>query len=109
MPKFTLICEHRGRPDSWDDVEVRNTTEFEYEYLDDVVSAFQDFLRGCGYHFDGQLMIVNESDFEDSGCCGNCQGGCSSSGNRCNICGLTREQLGDHECYDRNCPLMGKV
>ena len=106
MPKFTLICEHRGRPDSWDDVEVRNTSEFEYEYLDDVVSAFQDFLRGCGYHFDGQLMVVNESITEDSDCCGQCNNGCSNN-NRCSVCGLTREQLGNHTCFDARCPIAG--
>ena len=29
-------------------------------YLPDILQEFQDFLRGCGYYFDGNLDIVNE-------------------------------------------------
>ena len=30
------------------------------EFLDDVVMSFQDFLRGCGYYFNGNLEFVED-------------------------------------------------
>ena len=38
------------------------TMEFETEDLEVVLSEFQDFLRGLGFYFDGQLEIVNDTD-----------------------------------------------
>lgn len=68
MPSFKLVCEHRN---PWDEtLDVRNTTEFEYEQLSDVISAFEDFLRGCGYVFEGNLDIVEEQ--KEKGCGGGC-------------------------------------
>ena len=56
MPNFKFECEHRN---AWDStLEIRNTTECEYVQLDDVIMAFQDFLRGSGFYFDGNLEIV---------------------------------------------------
>ena len=70
MPNFKLECEHRN---PWDEtLDVRNTSEFEYEHIDDVIGAFEDFLRGCGYVFDGHLEIVQEETEEQTGCGGNC-------------------------------------
>jgi hypothetical protein len=34
------------------------TLEFEADDIGDVVSYFQDFLRGSGYHLNGKLEIV---------------------------------------------------
>ena len=45
------------------------TVEFEVDQLEDVVYYFEDFLRGCGYRFDGKLDFVydndNETTYED--------------------------------------------
>jgi len=53
-PLYSLInSKHRG---------TKLTMEFEAEDLEVVLSEFQDFLRGLGFHFDGQLEIVNDTD-----------------------------------------------
>ena len=56
MPKFTLECLTEG------DVygaERKNTVTFSEEGLYEVLGELQDFLRGCGYYFEGELMIVD--------------------------------------------------
>lgn len=50
--KFKLICEHEEG-----DVV---THEFEKEFLNDVLDRMHDFLKGCGYVFDGTVDIVEE-------------------------------------------------
>lgn len=50
--KFKLICEHEEG-----DVI---THEFNKVFLSDVVERMQDFLKGCGFVFDGTLDIVEE-------------------------------------------------
>lgn len=48
--KFKLVCEHEEG-----DVV---THEFQKVTLNDVLLRMQDFLKGCGYVFDGTLDIV---------------------------------------------------
>jgi len=57
MSKFMLtsICE-----------DIVTTKEFDSEYLYDVVERFEEFLRGCGYYFEGRLDIVNECEAEET-------------------------------------------
>lgn len=52
--KFKLICEHEEG-----DVI---THEFNKVFLNDVVERMQDFLKGCGFIFDGTLDIVYEEE-----------------------------------------------
>jgi len=59
MPKFTFISE---------DLDLNGfksgsklTKDFSCEYLDDVISEFEMFLRGAGYHFEGTLDIVENT------------------------------------------------
>lgn len=52
--KFKLICEHEEG-----DVV---THEFQKVTLNDVLMRMQDFLKGCGYVFDGTLDIVPEDE-----------------------------------------------
>ena len=42
------------------EVESRVTHEFNEDFLSDVVLMMQEFLRGVGYYFDGELMILDE-------------------------------------------------
>ena len=63
--KIKFIKEPRNiDATGWD--QTRDTTkieiECEYECLSDVVSTFQDFLRACGYHFDGELDFVKDDE-----------------------------------------------
>lgn len=56
MPKFTLIAEHVDEDTCQTYSKV--THEFYHETLDEVVASLQEFLRGVGYYFEGDLQIV---------------------------------------------------
>ncbi len=51
--KFTLICEHDSGP--------KITYEFKNIMLADTLDNMQNFLKGCGFVFDGVLDIVDEN------------------------------------------------
>jgi hypothetical protein len=51
--KFTLVCEYGD--------ETKITHEFKNVMLSDVLEHMQDFLKGCGFVFDGVLDIVDEN------------------------------------------------
>jgi hypothetical protein len=53
MPEFTLICKY-------DNIDVTTKT-FEEVELHNVLNNIELFLRGCGYIFDGNLDIVDNS------------------------------------------------
>lgn len=57
MPKFTLVAEHT---DENGEVYSKVTHEFTEDYLYDVVMHLQEFLRGVGYYFDGDLNVGEE-------------------------------------------------
>lgn len=40
--------------------DIVTTKEFDTEYLFDVLERFEEFLKGCGYHFNGTLDFVDE-------------------------------------------------
>jgi hypothetical protein len=42
--------------------ESKVTFEFEEVQIDSVVQHFEDFLRGCGFHFEGHLEFVEHGD-----------------------------------------------
>jgi superfamily I DNA and/or RNA helicase len=42
------------------------TVEFEADSLNDVLYYMEDFLRGSGFRFDGNLDFVTEEEYEDS-------------------------------------------
>ncbi len=52
MPKFLLTAD-------WDD-DTRVTHTFNVEQLDDVVMNMDQFLRGCGFFYDGELTICEQ-------------------------------------------------
>lgn len=49
MSTFTLTCENEDRV---------NTLTFEAETYNDVILNMNDFLRGCGFYYEGYLDIV---------------------------------------------------
>ena len=58
MSKFTFICEDERMP--WSaGVVSKKTVEFNGDSLSDIVGEFEMFLKGCGFHFEGQLDLVN--------------------------------------------------
>lgn len=113
--KFTFTSEFQGFGSP------KNTLEFESDQLADVVKYFEQFLRGSGYHFDGELDLCNITEPAEKYYPNNCDvepetfeikmpgtiGGAELTfpNDRCKVCGLTADQLGDHNCYDANCGL----
>ena len=59
MPRFTFTCDHNDEMGPGPVL----TLETERLFLDDVIADFQDFLKGCGFIFDGELQIYKE-DFD---------------------------------------------
>jgi len=64
MNKFTFISDFV--PYSMDKVNTATkiTHEFEASSLDEILAQFTDFLRGAGFHFDGNVEIVNDYPVE---------------------------------------------
>lgn len=101
--------------------------------LTQVIEGFEHFLKGAGYQLDGYLDIVpieqdtNEPHewymdkaadqefppemFESQdvmtmpGTMGGANVVFQEQNDRCRLCGLTKQQLGSHKCYDSRCGL----
>jgi len=58
MSKFMFI----KKDTDLEGTETNHTVSMQFEdiYLDSVISNFQDFLKGCGFVFSGELQIVEE-------------------------------------------------
>lgn len=56
MPKFTFICDHNDSIGSGPVI----TYETERLFIDDVLFDFQDFLKGCGFVFDGTIQVAED-------------------------------------------------
>lgn len=54
----------RFRKVTVEDGRIVSSTEKEFDavFLDDVILHFQEFLRGCGYYFDGEIGIISEKE-----------------------------------------------
>ena len=113
--KYTFTCEDDFS--SW-----KNSTEFYAESLDDVLENFGYFLKGCTFHIDGQVDIVNDQiesteditkspssmDFildslstwtDDSK-------KLMSQTTNCGICNLPLDIMSRHDCYHPGCPIV---
>lgn len=63
MSKYTFIKE--PDPDNWlDEGDSTITVTFSKITLEDIVSEFEYFLKGAGFHFEGHLDIVPDDVFE---------------------------------------------
>jgi hypothetical protein len=124
MPKFTFICDHNDKLGAGPVV----TYETERLHIDDVLFDFTDFLRGCGFVFDGDAQIVTEGemfkseddfdevnfdrDTEESKVAW--QSTVNSLMNppkfraneKCNVCGLPSSVMEGHKCWDQKCPIQ---
>lgn len=56
MAKYTFVADHSYNLDTH---VVTHT--FNSEHISDVIANFEQFLRGAGYHFDGNIEIVDDS------------------------------------------------
>ena len=62
MSYMTFICEHRN---PWDEsLDSKVTFETNSVTLPEILAEFTQFLRGSGFHFDGELDIVETVDYD---------------------------------------------
>jgi hypothetical protein len=59
MSKFTFICQEESMPFAHS-IQSKRTVEFNAETLDSILIEFEMFLRGAGFHLNGQLDIVED-------------------------------------------------
>jgi hypothetical protein len=121
MSKFTFVCQEESMP-FVHSIQSKRTVEFNAETLDDILNEFEMFLRGAGFHFEGHLDFVNEDDFiqfenEEDDLEESNQRWASTvhslmnpprfraNATTCDVCGLNKEMMATHHCYDDNCPV----
>ena len=98
MSKFTFICEEESMPFG-DSFSSKRTVEFSAETLNEVVSEFENFLRGCGFSFNGELDFINYKDLKVNF-------GLHENLNEllCPVCKISNHIMSKNDCYDKNCP-----
>jgi hypothetical protein len=57
---FTFAKEPDGTP--MEDNQANVGMEFKAVMLDEIVANFEDFLRGCGFVFEGHLDFVGDEE-----------------------------------------------
>jgi hypothetical protein len=128
--KITLKCEQpsydvfTGKEGS---IERTVTHEFVAPSLSDALENYEMFLRGIGFHFDGQLDIVTDEVVGDNT---EYQGISTQVFNQmvgnllniakvgpidqsqdvenCSRCGLSKTLMQQHVCWDNICPVHGR-
>ena len=128
--KITLKCEQpsydvfTGKEGS---IERTVTHEFVAPSLSDALENYEMFLRGIGFHFDGQLDIVTDEVVGDNT---EYQGVSTQVFNQmvgnllniakvgpidqtqdvenCSRCGLSKTLMQQHVCWDNICPVHGR-
>jgi hypothetical protein len=58
--RFTFIKEPDGS--DLEEGQANFGMEFEAQTLPDILANFEDFLRGCGFRFDGVLDFVEDEE-----------------------------------------------
>ena len=108
------------------------TIEFTADSLMTVLEQFEFFLKGSGFYFNGKLDIVNEDEWnEDNDGVEEFETPQYNSfldeqakqrwnatihslmnpprfranATTCEVCGLNKEMMATHHCYDDNCPV----
>jgi hypothetical protein len=131
MSKFTFVCQEESMP-FVDSIQSKRTVEFNAETLDDILNEFEMFLRGAGFHFNGQLDIVNVDEWNED------NDGIEeyetpqfqfdeeeikkrwdatiqsmmnppkfrASEEKCSVCNIAKSQMKGHRCWDTKCPIL---
>ncbi len=61
--KFSKIVNPQSK---YSDTQVELTLEKESVTYMELCEVFEDFLKGCGFLFDGHIQVVNEEDSSDT-------------------------------------------
>jgi len=131
MSKFTFICQEESMP-FVHSIQSKKTVEFNAETLNDIMNEFEMFLRGAGFHFNGQLDIVNVDEWNED------NDGIEeyetpqfqfdeeeikkrwdatiqsmmnppkfrASEEKCSVCNIAKSQMKGHRCWDTKCPIL---
>ena len=131
MSKFTFICQEESMP-FVHSIQSKRTVEFNAETLDSILNEFEMFLRGAGFHFNGQLDIVNVDEWNED------NDGIEeyetpqfqfdeeeikkrwdatiqsmmnppkfrASEEKCSVCNIAKSQMKGHRCWDTKCPIL---
>jgi hypothetical protein len=131
MSKFTFVCQEESMP-FVHSTQSKRTVEFNAETLDDILNEFEMFLRGAGFHFNGQLDIVNVDEWNED------NDGIEeyetpqfqfdeeeikkrwdatiqsmmnppkfrASEEKCSVCNIAKSQMKGHRCWDTKCPIL---
>jgi hypothetical protein len=131
MSKFTFVCQEESMP-FVHSTQSKRTVEFNAETLDSILNEFEMFLRGAGFHFNGQLDIVNVDEWNED------NDGIEeyetpqfqfdeeeikkrwdatiqsmmnppkfrASEEKCSVCNIAKSQMKGHRCWDTKCPIL---
>jgi hypothetical protein len=108
MSKFKFVCEEN----QYSSPVATRTVEFSAVVLEDILEEFKLFLRGNGYHINGDLIVYNEEeDLDQSNNYdfsnlpqNNWPFSKVESLTVCPVCKIDNDTMSKHTCYDSNCP-----
>jgi hypothetical protein len=133
MARYTFTCENFDYSNPFDTKERLASTltqEFRADELTTVIENFEMFLRGAGFHFNGQLDIVNVDEWnEDSDGIEEFETPqfdeeeikkrwdatiqsmmnppkFRASEEKCSVCNIAKSQMKGHRCWDTKCPIL---
>lgn len=85
--------------------------------LDQILTDFADFLRGCGFQINGYLDVINpDEEWPESACDSELDydhpeanfdydwSGEKDQISLCPVCKIDTNTMKDHDCFDKNCP-----
>lgn len=123
MARYTFKCEHfnynnfTGKEEG---VSSTHTLEFRADSLSAMLEQYEMFLRGAGFYFEGNLDIVDDSQWSEmtekeveednssqrwAATVHSLMNPPTFRVNNCEICGLDKKMMERHNCYDDNCPV----
>ena len=119
MARYTFTCEHFDYNNFTGDelgVGSKHTTEFRADDLTTMLENFEMFLRGAGFHFDGVLDVVKPEDDDEEPVVDSKvmehivadllrQQEIQELHGKCEVCGIDKQLMAVHKCYDDNCPI----
>jgi hypothetical protein len=115
MTKYTFICE-----DEFNGSKV--TFESNPTSMEGLLQDFAQFMKGSGFVFDGYLDVIDPS-MPESACTSEYDYGIEiddeldydhpeanfdyneqKEDTKCSLCGISKEIMAHHQCFDKKCP-----
>lgn len=88
----------------------KTQVQFEADQLEDILMYFRDFLKGAGYEIDGVIDVIPNDEYYGQSTQEEYEYKeelpfANFGGEKCSICGMTREKMGQSPCFDVRCGL----